>query len=334
MIRKWFAFVLVTMLVMGMGTLSFADDFPKRDIQGVIQWGAGGSTDNIARALTPNVEPNLGKQIVLVNKPGGGGAVSTQYVYSQPADGYTILYGAYNPELFGVLGVSKLSYDEFYPLVILNRDVGIIVANSDAPWNTFKELVEDAKKRPGEIKMGSTGPGGLPFVVGAMAQSITDYEVTSVPYGGTGPGIIALLGNHIDFMPVSVSGAGDHLRGGRIKVLAVIADQPVTGMEDLHLITDDYPEFKKYLPWGPYWGVFCKKEVPDEVKAKLTDAFKKGADAPKFKKFIGDFGAIHMNISGDEAEKYMKHWKSVTTWLLHDAGATKVSPADFGIPRP
>jgi tripartite-type tricarboxylate transporter receptor subunit TctC len=334
MSRKWLIFILASILTIGMVTLAYAGDFPERDIQGIIQWGAGGSTDNIARALTPHVEKHLGKQIVLVNKPGGGGAVSTQYVFNQPADGYTLLYGAYNPELFGVLGVSKLSYDEFYPLVILNRDVGIIVANAEAPWNTFKELVEDAKKKPGEIKMGSTGPGGLPFVIGAMAQSITDYKVTSVPYGGTGPGITALLGNHIDFMPISFSGAGEHLRAGRIKVLAVVADKPVKGLEKYRLITEDYPEFKMYLPWGPYWGVFCKKDVPQDVRAKLTDAFTKGADAEQFKKFISDFGAIHMNIQGDEALQYMKRWKSVTTWLLYDVGATKASPADFGIPQP
>ena len=278
--------------------------------------------------------PSWGKQIVLVNKPGGAGAVSTQYVYSQPADGYTLLYGAYNPELHGVLKVADLSYDEFYPIVILNYDVGIIVANADAPWNTFKELVDDAKKKPGEIKMGSTGPGGLPFVVGAMAQSITKYEITQVPFGGTGPGITALLGGHIDFMPVSISGAGEHLRSGRIKVLAVISDTPVAGHEEMRLITDDYPEFKQFLPWGPYWGVFCKKEVPDDAKKVLVDAFHKGADDAQFKKFIADFGALHLNINGDEALKYMKHWKSVTTWLLHDAGATEVSPADLGIPRP
>ena len=194
--------------------------------------------------------------------------------------------------------------------------------------------MEDAKKRPGEIKMASTGPGGLPYVIGAMAQGVAGFKVTEVPYKGTGPGLTALLGGHVDFMPVSISGGGEHIRAGRVKVLAVISDKPVKGLEDLPLVTEDYPAFKKYLPWGPYWGIFCKKDIPAEAREKLVAAFEKGADEPKFKKFISDFGAIHMNIHGEEALAFMKHWKSVTTWLLHDAGATKVSPAELGIARP
>ena len=166
--------------------IAFAADYPDRDLQGIIMWGAGGATDNVARAITPLVEPYLGKQIVLINKPGGTGAISTQYVYSRPSDGYTLLYGAENPQLHGVLKLSKLDYKDFYPVNILARGVGVIVANNDTPWNSFKELIEDAKKRPGQIKMGSTGPGGLPYTVGAMIQAVTGFDVIRVPFDGEG----------------------------------------------------------------------------------------------------------------------------------------------------
>lgn len=313
---------------------AFAKDYPTRDLQGVIQWGAGGSTDGFSRAVTPNVEPYLGKEVVMVNKPGGTGAIATQFVHSRRSDGYTLLYGAENPQLYGVLGLSKLSYNDFYPINILARAQVVIVANNDTPWNSFKELVEDAKKRPGKVKMGSTGPGGVPYVVGKLMQTVTGFDVTAVPFKGDGPGLTALLGGHVDFMPAVISACSEHIRAGRVKVLAVVDDTALDGEFKVPAITDDFPAFKKYVPWGPFFGVWCKKDVPDDIKAKLVDAYHKGASSDRFQEFVAAKEAVVLNISGEEAQTFLNRWQSVTTWLLHDANATKVSPADLGIPKP
>ena len=332
--KKCLLLLIVSFFSIALLASANAADFPQKDLQGVIMWGAGGATDNVTRAITPNVEPFLGKQIVLINKPGGTGAISTQYVYSRPSDGYTLLFGAENPQVHRILELSDMDYKDFYPVNILGRGVGVVVANNDMPWKSFKDLIDDAKKRPGEIKMGSTGPGGLPYTVGAMTKSITDFEVTSVPFKGEGPGVTALLGGHVDFMPAGLTAVREHIRAGRVKVLAVVADTPVPGLEEIPLITKDFPEFKKYLPWGPFYGVWCKRDVPDDVKKKLVDAFQKGAAEPKFQAFLKDFGSVSMNISGDEADEFLKKWQSVTTWMYQYAGAAKVSPEKLGIPKP
>ncbi len=313
---------------------AFAADYPARDLQGVIMWGAGGATDNVARAITPLVESYLGRKIVLVNKAGGTGAISTHFVHNRPADGYTLLYGAENPQLHGVLELSQLDYKDFYPVNVLAHGVGVIVANNDTPYKSFKELVEDAKKRPGEIKMGSTGPGGLPYTVGSMIQAVTGFDVIRVPFDGEGPGVTALMGGHVDIMPAGLTAVREHIRAGRVRPLAVVSNEPIPGLEDLPLITKDYPEFNRYLPWGPFYGIWCKRDVPEDAKQKLVEAFRKAASEQKFKNFIADFGAVMMNISGDEADTFLKKWQSVSTWLLHDAGSTKVSPEALGIPKP
>ncbi|ANG61694.1 tricarboxylate transport protein TctC [Marinobacterium aestuarii] len=311
-----------------------AADFPEKNLQGAIMWGAGGATDNVARAVTPLVEPLLGGEIVLVNKSGGAGAISTNYVNSRPSDGYTLLYGAENPQLHKVLGLSKLDYADFYPVNILARGVVVIVANNDKPWTSMKELVADAQANPGTVKMGSTGPGGLPFVVGAMLKTATDFDVRAVPFDGEGPGITALQGGHVDFMPAGLTAVREHIRAGRVKALAVLSDTPVAGLEEIPLITADLPEFKKFLPWGPFYGVFAKRDIPEDAKAKLTDAFQQAAATEQFGKFMQDFGAVVTNISGDEADAFLKHWQSVTAWSLEAVGETKVSPAEFGIAKP
>lgn len=331
MIRKLLGAAAALALMSG---VAGAQEFPEREMLGVIMWGAGGATDVVARGVTPAVEEALGKPIVMLNKSGGAGAISVAYVNAAPSDGYTLLYGAENPQLHGVMGLSELDYSKFYPVNVLGRGVAIVVAGVDAPWNSFKDLVEDAQKRPGEIKMGSTGPGGLPMVVGALLNSVAPYEVTAVPFDGEGPGLTALQGGHVDFMPVGVSAAAELIKGGKLKALAVVNGEAIESFPDVPPITDEFPDMAKYLPWGPFYGVWVKADTPDDVKAKLVDAFKVGAESEAFTTLMANRGNVMMNISGDEAEDFLKRWQSTTTWVLHDGGATKRSPEEFGIARP
>lgn len=331
MIRKLLG--AVAALSIGVGVAA-AQDFPEREMLGVIMWGAGGATDVVARGVTPVVEEALGKPIVMLNKAGAAGAISVAYVNAAPSDGYTILYGAENPQLHGVMGLSELDYGSFYPVNILGRGVAVVVVKADAPWQSFKELVEDAQSRPGEIKMGSTGPGGLPHVVGALLNSVAPHEVTAVPFDGEGPGLTALQGGHVDYMPSGISAAAELIKGGQLRALAVVNAEPIEGFPDVPPITNDYPDMAKYLPWGPFYGVFVKADTPDDVKARLVDAFKVGAEAESFTTLMANRGNVMMNISGDEASDFLKKWQAVTTWVLHDSGATKRSPEEFGIARP
>lgn len=311
-----------------------AQEFPEREMLGVIMWGAGGATDVVARGVTPAVEEELGKPIVMLNKAGAGGAISVAYVHAAPADGYTLLYGAENPQLHGVMGLSELDYSAFYPVNILGRGVAVVVVRADAPWQSFKELVEDAQSRPGEIKMGSTGPGGLPQVVGALLDTVAPHEVTAVPFDGEGPGLTALQGGHVDYMPAGISAAAELIKGGQLRALTVVNAEPIEGFPDVPPITEDFPDMAKYLPWGPFYGVWVKAETPDAVKAKLVDAFRTGAQSEAFATLMANRGNVVMNISGEEADEFLKKWQSVTAWVLHDGGATKRSPEELGIPRP
>lgn len=310
--------------------------FPDRELSGVIMWGAGGAMDVVSRAVTPHAEAALGKKIVLVNRAGGTGAISTNYVMTQPADGYTLLYGAENPQLHQVLGLADFGYEKFTPLAVLGRGVAVIVVKADSPYATLKDFVEDAKKRPGKLKMGSTGPGGLPHTVGSMLNSVTRFQVISVPFDGEGPGMTALLGGHVDIMPVGVGAAAENVKAGRVKALAVVDAEPLSlpGQPTIAPITRDYPEFGKFLPWGPFYGVYVRRDTPADVTATLTKAFRTAGANPAFVQLMKDRGNVPMNLSGAEADAFLKKWQSVTAWVLQDVGAAKVSPEKFGIPKP
>ena len=309
-------------------------EFPEKDLQGIIQWGAGGSADIIMRSVTPHAEEVLGRKVVMINRTGGVGAIATKFVMTRPADGYTLLMGAENPQLYKIMGLADVDYADFIPINLLARGVAVLIANKSAPFETFKEFAAYAQAHPGQLKIGSTGPGGLPAVVASMLSSKVDLPLTSVPYDGEGPAVTALQGSAIDVIPIGLSAAIHHVKADRVKALALIDIAPHPALPGVPSIVTDYPEFNEYLPWGPFFGVFVKKGTPEEAVAKLQAAYAEGARHPDFQALLDQQGYTVMNISGAEAEDFLKRWQSVTSWLLWEAGGAKSSPEQFGIPRP
>ena len=319
---------------MTLGAGMAAAEYPEREVLGVVMWGAGGATDTVARAVNPAAEEALGQPIVVLNKAGGVGAISTAFVNAAPADGYTLLYGAENPQLHGVMGVSDLDYASFYPVNILGRGVAVVVVPTESEYQTLADLLAAIAADPGGVKMGATGPGGLPSTVAALIANVTDFEVTAIPFDGEGPGLTAMLGGEVDFMPAGISAAAEQIKAGTMRALAVVNTEPVESLADVPAITDTLPDMAQFLPWGPFYGVFVRGEVPEAEKAKLVEVFATAAQDPGFVELMENRGNVVMNISGDEASEFLTKWQQVTTWVLQDTGAAKVSPEELGIPRP
>lgn len=315
-------------------TATFAE-YPEKEIQGIIQWGAGGSTDTVMRSVTPHAEEVLGGTVVMQNMTGAVGAIALNHVAGSAADGYTVLMGAENPMLYKIMGLGDKDYAEFTPVSILARGTPILVAGNDAPFDTYAEMIDYVKANPGEVRFGSTGPGGLPSVVTAMINAVEgDLDVIEVPYDGDGPALTGLQGGAIDVMPVVLGLAVDPIRAGNMKALAVVDTQPVAQLPDTPVVTETSEGYNTYLPWGPFFGVFVPKGTPDEVVEKLSAAYAEGAQNPEFVEMMEARGFTLMGISGEEAEAFLTKWQQGTAWLLQDAGLAKTSPEEFGIARP
>ena len=241
------------------GTSAVSQSFPEREMLGVVMWGAGGATDTVARAINPAAEEALGKPIVVLNKSGGAGAISTAYVNTAAADGYTFLYGAENPQLHPIMGVSNLDYSSFTPINILGRGVAVIVVPADSKYDNMATLMADIADNPGNVIMGSTGPGGLPSTIGALIANSAPFDVTAIPFDGEGPGLTAMLGGEVDFMPTGISAAAEQVKAGKMRALAVVNTSTVDILPEAPAITDAIPGMADFLPWGPFYGVFVKK---------------------------------------------------------------------------
>jgi tripartite-type tricarboxylate transporter receptor subunit TctC len=331
---KRFVIGAISALVLGVSGAA-AQDYPAKEIQGVIQWGAGGSTDTVMRSITPHAEKVLGGTVVMQNMTGGVGAIALNYVDGQPADGYSLLMGAENPLLYKVMGLGDKDYSDFVPVGLLARGTAILVAGKDAPFDDYSGMMAYIKQHPGELRLGATGPGGLPSVITAMMDSIEGkLDVISVPYDGDGPALTALQGGAIDVMPAVLGAAIEGIRAGNMKALAVFTTEPAEKLPNVPTITSFNADYGKFLPWGPFFGVFAKKGTPDDVVAKLSAAYAEANKNPDFVKMMEDRGFTLMGISGAEAQDFLTKWQENTSWLLQDAGLTKASPEKFGIARP
>ncbi|MGX0875900.1 tripartite-type tricarboxylate transporter receptor subunit TctC [Roseovarius sp. MBR-154] len=324
------------LVALGLGaTMATAQNYPSKEIQGIIQWGAGGSTDTVMRSVTPHAEDALGGTVVMQNMTGAVGAIALNHVANAPADGYTLLMGAENPMLYKIMGLGDKDYSEFVPINILARGTPILVANNEAPFDDYVGMMAYIAENPGELRIGSTGPGGVPSVVTAMMNTVEgELDVIAVPYDGDGPALTALQGGAIDVMPAVLGAAIEGIRAGTMKPLALFDTAPSAKLPEVPAVTSFNEGYATYLPWGPFFGVFVPKGTPDDVVAKLSAAYAKGAEHPDFVSLMDSRGFTMMAISGDEAEAFLTKWQQGTAWLLHDAGLTKASPEEFGIARP
>lgn len=331
---KHFLLGAVSALVLG-ATGALAQDYPTKEIQGIIQWGAGGSTDTVMRSVTPHAEEILGGTVVMQNMTGGVGAIALNHVAGADADGYTLLMGAENPLLYKVMGLGDKDYTDFIPISILARGTPILVANTETPFDDYAGLMAYIQENPGEVRFGATGPGGLPSVITGMINAVEgELDVISVPYDGDGPALTALQGGAIDVMPAVLGAAIEGIRAGKMKPLAVFDVAPNAKLAEVPAVTSFNAGYETYLPWGPFFGVFAPKGTPDDVVAKLSDAYAQAAQNPDFVELMDNRGFSLMAISGDEAQDFLTKWQQGTTWLLQDAGMTKASPEEFGIARP
>ena len=128
-------FVFLTLVA---ASASFAGEYPERNINGYIVWGAGGVTDNVSRALASLAEKELGVSIIMQNKTGASGAIATTYVHNAPADGYSLLFGAENQGLYKVMNLSQIDYDEFIPLLIAMGNTGVMCVSPSSPYANVK----------------------------------------------------------------------------------------------------------------------------------------------------------------------------------------------------
>ncbi len=330
---KWTQAAMVACLAAG--GLAVAAVYPERPINGIIAWGAGGGTDTVSRLTTPLAEKALGKPVILANKTGATGAIAAQAVDSAKADGYTLMFHAENPQLYQVLGLSPLSYDNFEPVMLFVQGSTVITVPKDSPLKTYDDLIKAAKASPGKLSIGTSGVGGQPWVTATLLKKIEGVTFNPVAFDGDGPLVTALLGKQLDVSGLAVGAAVQYLKNGDLRALAIMRDSPNPALPDVPHITKLNPAFADAMKAsGFFYGVYVKKGTPQPIVDTLTAAYKSALAEPKFVEYARNNGLSVLGISGQPARDFINNWRSQMSWLIFEAGAGKESPAKFNIPKP
>lgn len=316
------------MVLLGKSEVSKAS-YPTKNVSGIVQWSAGGELDSVIRPLAILAEKELGKSIVIENKTGGTGSIATQHVNTKPADGYTLLMGAENPQLYTALKIIDLTYKDFEPVFIIGNQWAGVGVSKNSPYKSFTEIIDAAKKNPGTVTMSTTGAGGLPWEVGAFITAVTGAEFAQIPYDGNAAAKTAVLGGECDFSIIA-SGAEEY-KSGDLKFLCMFTNQSISGMEEVPLITAEYPDFNKYLPWGPFYGVFVKKGTDPAIIETLSKSFEKAFKDESYQKVLQGFNINPLGLTGEEARNYLNSWQVNTVEALYKSGAIDKSPEELGL---
>ncbi|HSR11323.1 MAG TPA: tripartite tricarboxylate transporter substrate binding protein [Thermodesulfobacteriota bacterium] len=287
-------FLILTLVILAIAVLpsKAPAEYPEKEITVIVPWAAGGGTDLIARFLGDLMEKNLGKPVVVVNKPGGGGLVGFNQIAAAKPDGYTIGVNTNSQILQRWSASSYLDWRELAPIALHNNDPAGFTVKADAPWKNIKEALDYAKANPLKVRVGNSGPGAIWHVAAAMLGSKAGVQFTHVPYGGANPAAVAVAGGHIEATSVSPAEVGTLIRGGKLRLLAIASDKRDP-------LFPDVPTFKESgidFSFGVWRCLVAPKNTPKEIIARLETAVKAAVNDPKFKEFMtkNGFGQAYM----------------------------------------
>ena len=267
-----------------------AQPYPSHAIKLVVPWPPGGAVDIIGRLVADNVSGSIGQPIVIDNRGGAAGAIGSEYVAKSAANGYTLLMGSttvisINPAL------QKLPYSptDFAPITMVAFVPHILVIPAEVPANNLKEFVAWVKANPGKVSYASAGPGTPHHIAGEMFKALAGVEMLQVPYKDTGPALIDLIANRVQFMSVEAVAALPHVRSGKLKALGVATPTRNPLAPDIPTVAEaGLPGFE-VTAW---YGVVAPMGVPQPAADLLARNISKALENATFREKLAGLGAI------------------------------------------
>lgn len=291
-------------LTVGFALAAAAAGYPQRPITLVVPWGAGGGSDIIARALATPLEKELGKPVIVTNKPGGSGTVGTSYVAHSRPDGYTIGLinntGLIHQIHYGGLDYKRTDVD---PLCLFLRVPVFLVVNSASPVRNVDDYIKAAKEKNGQLTLGVAAVGGGTHLPIETFFEKAGIKTQPMPFKGGGSGVMtALVGNHIDSAVVHPSEVYGQFKAGNVRILAVLDETRLESYPDV-------PTFKEqgYDATGQVWRCFVvPKGTSEDVKGILVNALEKATKDPTYLETLSKLGDMPTWMGPADFAKYLE----------------------------
>ena len=225
--------------------VSRSEDFPSKPIKLVSPYAAGGGTDMSLRLLSERLQQKWGQPVVVEYKPGAGGNIGSEYVFRSPPDGHTLLLTPPPPLIINRHLFSKMNFDSmlFTPISQIYESANVLLVANTVPIENMQQLIRYAKENPGKLSYGSPGEGSTGHLTAEMLSTTADIKFSHIPYNGTGPALVAVLGGHIDLMFSEVSAALPQIKSGKVKAIAVSSLKRNPSLPDVPAISETLPGF-------------------------------------------------------------------------------------------
>src|SRR5207253_1966544 len=243
-----------------------AQEYTSEPITMVVPFPPGGVAEIVGRPLASLMEKTLKQPVILINRPGAGGAVGMASVAKGPADGYSILMGLSSISIFPVsdrINGKEPPYElkDFAPIALVTADPTVLVVRTDSPYKTVKDFVDAAKAQPGKINYSSSGVYGTLHVAMEIFANAAGIKLFHVPYGGGGPAVTALLGGQVEALASGPAAAVGQIKGGKMRALAAWSEKRLDMLPNLPTFKELGYDAEFYI-WS---GVFAPAATPSSV---------------------------------------------------------------------
>lgn len=247
-----------------------AQTFPTKPVRIVAPFAAGSTIDILGRLISPRLTEALGQPVIVEDRPGAGGMIGLDFVAKAPPDGHTLGIGALGPLAMNPALYPKTPFDpvqDFAAVSLLATGPVVIVVHPSIPARTLKELVELAKKRPGQLNFGSPGVGSSPHLTGELFKLITKTDIVHVPYKGNAEAITDLIGGQLSVVFTGVPPVVPLAKAGKVRLLATTGKQRLASLPEVPTIREAGVDGADVLIW---YGVVAPAATPRDTVARLN----------------------------------------------------------------
>ncbi len=284
---------------------TMAAGYPDRAVTIVVPFPAGGTTDILARQLGNALGNKWGVPVVIENKSGASGTIGSAYVARSAPDGYTLMVTATHHVINPTLLKKTIPYDTkkaFTSLAMVASVPNVLVVNKNFEPKTVQQLIDLAKKKPGELNFGSAGIGGANHLSGELFAHMAGIKLTHIPYRGAAPSLTDLLAGQIPMMFDSVPGVIAHIKSGDLRALGVTSAERVPQLPDVPTIAEAGVKGFEAIAM---FGLYGPAGMPDDIVAAISRDVSQVLAAPDLKKKFAELGATPGHMSQPEFAKYV-----------------------------
>ena len=299
-----------------------ADAYPQRPIRLVVPVPPGGAGDFTARLIGSKLADALGQNIIVENRGGAAGVIATEFVSKATPDGYTLLLSSSTTHGISPVLYRKLPYDaikDFTHMGLIATIPGVMAVNQAVPARSVKELVALAKSKPGTLLFGSSGSGGPPHLMGELFKSVTGAPIVHVPYKGSGPAVIDLVGGQIQVMFDGLPSLLGQINAGRLRALAAVSARRSNALPDIPTLAEaGYPG----IEGGLWYGISGPAGVPRAIAETIGKEIFSAVALAEVKERFASQGAFVSPLGAREYTEFIRSEMNKWGPVVKASGAT------------